>query len=43
MSTVKLLSDEDVRKSPEAWAVFEDIRATRKIGFRQQLLARAGQ
>lgn len=33
MSTVKLLSDEDVRKSPEAWAVFEDIRAVRKSDF----------
>ena len=33
MSTVKLLSDEDVRKNPEAWAVFEDIRATRKSDF----------
>lgn len=33
MSTVKLLSDDDVRNSPEAWAVFEDIRATRKSDF----------
>lgn len=33
MSTVKLLSDDDVRQSPQAWAVFEDIRATRKSDF----------
>ncbi|CAB3672961.1 carboxymuconolactone decarboxylase family protein [Achromobacter kerstersii] len=33
MSTVKLLSDDEVRKHPEAWAVFEDIRATRKSDF----------
>jgi len=33
MSTVKLLSDDDVRKNPQAWAVFEDIRATRKSDF----------
>ena len=30
MATVRLLSDEEVRAIPEAWAVFEDIRATRK-------------
>ena len=33
MSTVRLLSDDEIRKSPEAWAVFEDIRATRKSDF----------
>ena len=33
LSTVKLLSDDDVRQSPQAWAVFEDIRATRKSDF----------
>jgi len=33
MSTVRLLSDEEVRKRPQAWAVFEDIRATRKSDF----------
>ncbi|QVQ27871.1 carboxymuconolactone decarboxylase family protein [Achromobacter deleyi] len=33
MSTVKLLSDDEIRKNPEAWAVFEDIRATRKSDF----------
>ncbi|MDX3983961.1 MAG: carboxymuconolactone decarboxylase family protein [Achromobacter sp.] len=33
MSTVKLLTDDEVRKSPEAWAVFEDIRSTRKSDF----------
>ncbi len=33
MSTVKLLTDDDVRQSPQAWAVFEDIRATRKWDF----------
>lgn len=33
MSTVKLLSDDEVRNSPQAWAVFEDIRATRKSDF----------
>ena len=33
MSTVKLLSDDEVRNSPQAWAVFEDIRATRKADF----------
>ncbi|MFD4836962.1 carboxymuconolactone decarboxylase family protein [Achromobacter sp. NPDC058515] len=33
MSTVKLLSDDEIRQKPEAWAVFEDIRATRKSDF----------
>ncbi|MGY6269298.1 carboxymuconolactone decarboxylase family protein [Achromobacter denitrificans] len=33
MSTVRLLSDEEVRQDPRAWAVFEDIRATRKSDF----------
>lgn len=33
MSTVKLLSDEEVRQNPHAWAVFQDIRATRKSDF----------
>lgn len=33
MATVPLLSDEEARKIPEAWAVFEDIRATRKSDF----------
>ena len=33
MSTVRLLSDDEIRRSPEAWAVFEDIRATRKSDF----------
>ena len=33
MATVRLLSDEEVRAIPEAWAVFEDIRATRKSDF----------
>lgn len=33
MATVHLLSDEEARKVPEAWAVFEDIRATRKSDF----------
>ncbi len=33
MSTVRLLSDDEIRRSPEAWAVFEDIRATRKSHF----------
>lgn len=33
MSTVKLLSDDEIRKHPQAWAVFEDIRATRKSDF----------
>lgn len=33
MATVHLLSDEEARKIPEAWAVFEDIRATRKSDF----------
>lgn len=33
MSTVKLLSDDEIRGNPEAWAVFEDIRATRKSDF----------
>lgn len=33
MSTVKLLSDDEVRKNPQAWAVFEDIRATRQSDF----------
>ncbi|MEN4920697.1 carboxymuconolactone decarboxylase family protein [Achromobacter spanius] len=33
MSTVKLLSDDEIRRNPEAWAVFEDIRATRKSDF----------
>lgn len=33
MSTVRLLSDDEIRRSPQAWAVFEDIRATRKSDF----------
>lgn len=33
MSTVRLLSDDEIRNSPEAWAVFEDIRATCKSDF----------
>ncbi|MDQ8035664.1 alkylhydroperoxidase [Bordetella genomosp. 1] len=33
MSTVRLLSDDEVRNNPQAWAVFEDIRATRKSDF----------
>ena len=33
MSTVRLLSDDEIRRSPEAWAVLEDIRATRKSDF----------
>ncbi|MCM2574456.1 carboxymuconolactone decarboxylase family protein [Achromobacter xylosoxidans] len=33
MATVHLLSDEEARKIPEAWAVFEDIRATCKSDF----------
>jgi len=33
MSTVRLLSDDEIRRNPEAWAVFEDIRATRKSDF----------
>ncbi|MFC4278870.1 carboxymuconolactone decarboxylase family protein [Achromobacter aloeverae] len=33
MATQRLLSDEEVRKNPQAWAVFEDIRATRKSDF----------
>ncbi|OZI33787.1 alkylhydroperoxidase [Bordetella genomosp. 5] len=33
MTTVRLLSDDEVRRIPEAWAVFEDIRATRKSDF----------
>ncbi len=33
MSTVRLLTDDEVRAIPEAWAVFEDIRATRKSDF----------
>ena len=33
MSTVRLLTDDEVRATPEAWAVFEDIRATRKSDF----------
>ncbi|MPT38991.1 MAG: carboxymuconolactone decarboxylase family protein [Achromobacter sp.] len=33
MTTVRLLSDEEVRRNPQAWAVFEDIRATRKSDF----------
>ncbi|WP_251865266.1 carboxymuconolactone decarboxylase family protein [Achromobacter sp. Marseille-Q4962] len=33
MATVKLLTDEEARQSPEAWEVFEDIRATRKSDF----------
>lgn len=33
MATVHLLSDEEARKIPEAWAVFEDIRATHKSDF----------
>lgn len=33
MATVHLLSDEEARRIPEAWAVFEDIRATRKSDF----------
>lgn len=33
MATTRLLTDEEVRAIPEAWAVFEDIRATRKSDF----------
>lgn len=33
MSTVRLLSDDEIRRNPAAWAVFEDIRATRKSDF----------
>jgi len=33
MSTVRLLSDDEIRRNPEAWAVFEDLRATRKSDF----------
>ncbi len=33
MSTVRLLSDDEIRRSPEAWAVLEDIRVTRKSDF----------
>jgi len=33
MSTVRLMSDDEIRRSPEAWAVLEDIRATRKSDF----------
>ena len=33
MSTVRLLSDDEIRRSREAWAVLEDIRATRKSDF----------
>ncbi len=33
MTTVRLLSDEEIRRNPRAWAVFEDIRATRKSDF----------
>ncbi|AHV91484.1 carboxymuconolactone decarboxylase family protein [Bordetella holmesii] len=33
MATQKLLTDEDVRNNPQAWAVFEDIRATRNSDF----------
>lgn len=33
MSTVRLLSDDEIRRSPEAWAVLEDIRAARKSDF----------
>ena len=33
MSTVRLLSDDEIRRRPEAWAVLEDIRATRKSDF----------
>lgn len=33
MTTVRLLSDEEIRRNPQAWAVFEDIRATRKSDF----------
>ena len=33
MATVKLWRDEDVRKSPQVKAVFDDIRETRKTDF----------
>jgi AhpD family alkylhydroperoxidase len=33
MATVRLLTDEEVRQRPRAWAVFQDIRATRKSDF----------
>ena len=33
MSTVKLWTDEDVERDPRVKAVFDDIRATRKTGF----------
>lgn len=33
MATTRLLTDDEVRAIPEAWAVFEDIRATRKSDF----------
>jgi uncharacterized peroxidase-related enzyme len=33
MATVRLLSDDEVRERPEAWAVFQDIRATRQSDF----------
>ncbi|WP_448189240.1 carboxymuconolactone decarboxylase family protein [Azospirillum sp. sgz301742] len=33
MSTVKLWTDEDVEKNPRVKAVFDDIRATRKADF----------
>ncbi len=33
MSTLTLLSDDEVQASPQAWAVFQDIRATRKSDF----------
>lgn len=33
MSTVRLLTDDEIRGNAEAWAVFQDIRATRKSDF----------
>lgn len=33
MSTLTLLSDDEVQASPQAWTVFQDIRATRKSDF----------
>lgn len=33
MSTLTLLSDDEVQSNPQAWAVFQDIRATRKSDF----------
>jgi len=33
MSTVRLLTDDEIRGNAEAWEVFQDIRATRKSDF----------